>query len=163
MGSGPRCSGFCQDRLRRSVDRRHSDRLVFATWQAQRAAADQCLYPVARIALRLGLGQRRARAAHAFRPVGYLDHRQGCRRGAGNRGPVAGTAYPRRALSRKVMSDANTVDAPDRGRTAAATSMSRYSFRESEAKWQRVWQERDCFTAREDPSRPKYYVLEMFP
>ena len=50
------------------------------------------------------------------------------------------------------MSDANTVDAPDRGRTAAATSVSRYSFRESEAKWQRVWQERDCFTATQGDS-----------
>src|SRR5437763_1466515 len=61
------------------------------------------------------------------------------------------------------MSDANTVDAPDRGRTAAATGAARYSFRENEAKWQRVWRERDCFIAREDPARPKYYVLEMFP
>jgi len=61
------------------------------------------------------------------------------------------------------MSDVNTVDAPDRGRAAAATGTSRYSFRESEAKWQRVWQERSCFEADEDPTRPKYYVLEMFP
>jgi len=41
--------------------------------------------------------------------------------------------------------------------------MSRYNFRENEAKWQRLWQERGCFAAREDPARPKYYVLEMFP
>src|SRR5579864_3113597 len=41
--------------------------------------------------------------------------------------------------------------------------MSRYNFRETEAKWQRQWQERRCFEAREDPARPKYYVLEMFP
>jgi len=41
--------------------------------------------------------------------------------------------------------------------------MSRYNFRETEAKWQRRWQERRCFEAREDPARPKYYVLEMFP
>jgi leucyl-tRNA synthetase len=41
--------------------------------------------------------------------------------------------------------------------------MSRYNFRESEAKWQRRWHERRCFEAREDPTRPKYYVLEMFP
>jgi leucyl-tRNA synthetase len=41
--------------------------------------------------------------------------------------------------------------------------MSRYNFRENEQKWQRLWDERGCFTAREDPSRPKYYVLEMFP
>jgi leucyl-tRNA synthetase len=41
--------------------------------------------------------------------------------------------------------------------------MSRYNFREAEAKWQRQWRERGCFEAREDPARPKYYVLEMFP
>jgi len=41
--------------------------------------------------------------------------------------------------------------------------MSRYNFRENEAKWQRQWRERGCFEAREDVARPKYYVLEMFP
>ncbi len=41
--------------------------------------------------------------------------------------------------------------------------MSRYPFRATEAKWQQVWQERRCFEAAIDRSRPKYYVLEMFP
>ena len=41
--------------------------------------------------------------------------------------------------------------------------MSRYNFRETEAEWQRVWHERDAFTAVDEPGRPKYYVLEMFP
>jgi leucyl-tRNA synthetase len=41
--------------------------------------------------------------------------------------------------------------------------MSRYNFRETEAKWQRQWREHRCFEAREDAARPKYYVLEMFP
>ncbi len=41
--------------------------------------------------------------------------------------------------------------------------MSRYNARETEAKWQRAWDERGTFTAVEDPDRPKYYVLEMFP
>src|SRR4030088_2142224 len=41
--------------------------------------------------------------------------------------------------------------------------MSRYNFRETEAKWQRQWKERRCFEAQEDAARPKYYVLEMFP
>ncbi len=40
---------------------------------------------------------------------------------------------------------------------------SRYNFRETEGKWQALWAERGSFTARLDPSRPKYYVLEMFP
>jgi leucyl-tRNA synthetase len=41
--------------------------------------------------------------------------------------------------------------------------MTRYNFKETEAKWQRLWEARGSFVAREDPARPKYYVLEMFP
>jgi len=48
--------------------------------------------------------------------------------------------------------------ANDQGR-----EMSRYNFRETEAKWQRVWEEQHCFEVTEDPDKPKYYVLEMFP
>ncbi len=41
--------------------------------------------------------------------------------------------------------------------------MSRYNFRETEAKWQTVWEERRVFAAADDGPQPKYYVLEMFP
>ena len=41
--------------------------------------------------------------------------------------------------------------------------MSRYNFRESEAKWQQRWREQGSFAAKLDPAQPKYYVLEMFP
>lgn len=39
----------------------------------------------------------------------------------------------------------------------------RYNFRETEAKWQRHWQENSSFRTEENSSKPKYYVLEMFP
>ncbi|MBM4275036.1 MAG: leucine--tRNA ligase [Deltaproteobacteria bacterium] len=39
----------------------------------------------------------------------------------------------------------------------------RYEPRRLEAKWQQYWEERRLFNADEDPFRPKYYVLEMFP
>ena len=42
-------------------------------------------------------------------------------------------------------------------------STDRYPFREIEAKWQRTWEERKQFRVVEDPSRPKFYCLEMFP
>jgi leucyl-tRNA synthetase len=42
-------------------------------------------------------------------------------------------------------------------------STDRYPFREIEAKWQRTWEERKQFRAVEDPARPKFYCLEMFP
>ena len=41
--------------------------------------------------------------------------------------------------------------------------MTRYNFKNTEAKWQETWDKRGCFEVTEDPSRPKYYVLEMFP
>ncbi len=41
--------------------------------------------------------------------------------------------------------------------------MSRYNFKESERTWQAAWEAADCFRATEDATRPKYYVLEMFP
>ena len=41
--------------------------------------------------------------------------------------------------------------------------MSRYDPSVIEPKWQQAWDEAQAFTARRDPARPKYYVLEMFP
>ncbi|WP_424927461.1 leucine--tRNA ligase [Amaricoccus tamworthensis] len=41
--------------------------------------------------------------------------------------------------------------------------MSRYNASEVEPKWQKAWDEAGVFQARTDVSRPKYYVLEMFP
>jgi leucyl-tRNA synthetase len=42
-------------------------------------------------------------------------------------------------------------------------SSDRYPFREIEPKWQAIWEARRAFRAVEDPSRPKFYCLEMFP
>jgi leucyl-tRNA synthetase len=41
--------------------------------------------------------------------------------------------------------------------------MSRYAPSEIEPKWQSAWNEADVFLAKRDESKPKYYVLEMFP
>jgi len=41
--------------------------------------------------------------------------------------------------------------------------MSRYSVKETEAKWQKIWADQKCFEVEEDSSKQKYYVLEMFP
>ena len=41
--------------------------------------------------------------------------------------------------------------------------MSRYSAADIEPKWQAAWDKSGVFTAKRDESRPKYYVLEMFP
>ena len=38
-----------------------------------------------------------------------------------------------------------------------------YDFRKIEKKWQAFWSEHQTFKAVEDASRPKYYVLDMFP
>jgi leucyl-tRNA synthetase len=39
----------------------------------------------------------------------------------------------------------------------------RYNARETEPRWQRQWDEKAIFAAKNDDPRPKYYVLEMFP
>ena len=44
-----------------------------------------------------------------------------------------------------------------------SVAMPRYNFHETEAKWQRAWNECDAFTATDRPEQAKYYVLEMFP
>ena len=41
--------------------------------------------------------------------------------------------------------------------------MSRYEPAQIEKTWQDAWEQAGCFTARRDPAKPKYYVLEMFP
>ena len=39
----------------------------------------------------------------------------------------------------------------------------KYNPKEIEPKWQKRWDETRAFEVTEDPSKPKYYVLEMFP
>ena len=41
--------------------------------------------------------------------------------------------------------------------------MSKYNASEVEPKWQEIWNNKNLFKAIRDPSKEKYYVLEMFP
>ena len=38
-----------------------------------------------------------------------------------------------------------------------------YNFSEIEPKWRKIWAENKTFKAEENSSKPKYYVLDMFP
>jgi leucyl-tRNA synthetase len=38
-----------------------------------------------------------------------------------------------------------------------------YNFREIETKWHKLWEEKGLYKISNDPSKPKYYVLDMFP
>ena len=38
-----------------------------------------------------------------------------------------------------------------------------YNFNEIEKKWQTKWQEEKLFSVEVDQSKPKFYVLDMFP
>lgn len=38
-----------------------------------------------------------------------------------------------------------------------------YNFQEIEKKWQKIWEDQQTFAASTDTSKPKYYVLDMFP
>jgi leucyl-tRNA synthetase len=47
--------------------------------------------------------------------------------------------------------------------TADSSKNERYNAREAETRWQKAWDEAGIFATRNDDTRPKYYVLEMFP
>src|SRR5574339_294428 len=38
-----------------------------------------------------------------------------------------------------------------------------YNFSAIEKKWQEYWKEKDAYKVSDDQSKPKYYVLDMFP
>ena len=38
-----------------------------------------------------------------------------------------------------------------------------YNFKQIETKWQELWKQRKTYKVEVDNSRPKYYVLDMFP
>ncbi len=42
-------------------------------------------------------------------------------------------------------------------------NMNRYNFKKNEIKWQKKWNENELFKSKINRSKPKYYVLEMFP
>ncbi|MCB1107226.1 MAG: leucine--tRNA ligase [Chlamydiia bacterium] len=39
----------------------------------------------------------------------------------------------------------------------------KYDHAEIEKKWQKIWKDKELFKAKWDPSKPKYYILDMFP
>ncbi len=43
------------------------------------------------------------------------------------------------------------------------TPISDYKPQDIEKKWQQFWEQHDTYKVHRDPSRPKYYVLDMFP
>lgn len=45
----------------------------------------------------------------------------------------------------------------------AEERIDRFDFREAEPKWQQTWAEQQINKVSEDPSKPKYYALAMFP
>ncbi|HUZ75891.1 MAG TPA: leucine--tRNA ligase [Stellaceae bacterium] len=47
--------------------------------------------------------------------------------------------------------------------TATEPHPRRYNAKTTEEKWQSIWTRRGTFAVATDPTRPKYYVLEMFP
>ena len=42
-------------------------------------------------------------------------------------------------------------------------SDARYNFKDVEPRWQKAWADSESFVAKEDETKPKYFVLEMFP
>ena len=38
-----------------------------------------------------------------------------------------------------------------------------YDFKNIEQKWQKIWEEKECFKASNDSKKPHYYILVEFP
>ncbi|HEY4143263.1 MAG TPA: leucine--tRNA ligase [Pseudolabrys sp.] len=47
--------------------------------------------------------------------------------------------------------------------TVDSSKNERYNAREAEARWQKLWDDRGIYATKNEDTRPKYYVLEMFP
>ncbi|KAG2438904.1 hypothetical protein HYH02_010699 [Chlamydomonas schloesseri] len=79
--------------------------------------------------------------------------------------PVAAAIPSRRVI--RPLKAVETVDAPSAASTSAAPSAppQAYPFTEIEAKWQAYWEANQTFRTPDqvDTSKPKYYVLDMFP
>jgi len=45
----------------------------------------------------------------------------------------------------------------------SVVSHQKYAPKKIEAKWQRIWEQEGIFKVAQDPDKPKYYLLEMFP
>jgi leucyl-tRNA synthetase len=41
--------------------------------------------------------------------------------------------------------------------------MMNINFQEIQKKWQKAWKDDQIYKTIEDPNKPKYYVLDMFP
>ena len=70
-----------------------------------------------------------------------------------------------RRLKRRMARPMRTgaASGPSRVASLLEAVMARYDAREIEPKWQAAWEAAGAFRAVRDESRPKYYVLEMFP
>ena len=68
--------------------------------------------------------------------------------------PTAGSI-----IERTVLSKMSTVTKNLEGETMHE----KYVPQQIEKKWQKIWEDTKAFETHSDPSRKKYYVLEMFP
>ena len=68
------------------------------------------------------------------------------------------------ATSIRLFAAVKEEEATSKTEPAGPSSAGGYPFAEVEPKWQAFWEENDTFaTPERDPSKPKKYVLDMFP
>ncbi|HRO70289.1 MAG TPA: class I tRNA ligase family protein, partial [Chitinophagaceae bacterium] len=56
-----------------------------------------------------------------------------------------------------------TTDKKGMGSADASVADAEYNFREIEKKWQQQWKDANAYRVSNESSKPKYYVLDMFP
>lgn len=114
-----------------------------------------------------GLSQRQFSPMRALRCSGMLRHCSGPLQQQLRCLPLLPPQYAARHVTRAAVdtvapssASAAAVDA-----SSSPQASSAYPFAEIEAKWQQYWEEQQTFRTPEevDTSKPKYYVLDMFP
>jgi leucyl-tRNA synthetase len=55
------------------------------------------------------------------------------------------------------------MTSPDTSAPARPVAPERYNAKETEPRWQQAWEAAGIYATKNDDTRPKYYVLEMFP
>ncbi|KAG2500715.1 hypothetical protein HYH03_001480 [Edaphochlamys debaryana] len=82
-------------------------------------------------------------------------------------GPLAGASFAARPVLQRVKAVETVAppEAPSSPASADGKPSQAYPFTEIEAKWQAYWEQNQTFRTPDqvDTSKPKYYVLDMFP
>jgi hypothetical protein len=114
-----------------------------------------------------GISQRQFTPMRALRCLGILRNCSGPLQQQLRCQPLLPLQHAARHITRAAVDTVapSTASAAAADNSSSPQASSAYPFAEIEAKWQSYWEEQQTFRTPEDvdTSKPKYYVLDMFP